>query len=112
MKKLLITIFVLLSISTARADHENYLNMFGFQQVPALCAIPSVVKKYLDHYGFEPYDIALGREGMEPDGMPVYMMTYWVTKDGTQAIATIDVPQQTETCMLFHTFDRTKPTND
>ena len=42
---------------------------------------------------------------MREDGQAVFMITYYITKDGTQAAATIDVPSGTEKCILFHTFD-------
>lgn len=111
MQKLLITILSFLFIGVSYADHDNDMGSYHFAQVPALCGTPNAIKKYLDHHKLEPYDIALGREGMEPTGTPVYMMTYWVSEDGHVA-ATIDVPQGTETCILFHTFDRTKPSKD
>ena len=46
---------------------------------------------------------------MEATGEPVYMVTYYVSKLG-QSAASIDVPSQTERCVLFHSFDLTKPT--
>ena len=109
MKKLLLTIFTLLFTSVAYAEHEADMRMYYFAQVPALCSTPAVIQKYLDHYEFEPYHLSLGREGMEEDGQPVYMVTYYVSKKQEQSATTIDVPSQLERCMLFHSFDLTKP---
>ena len=109
MKKILLTILTLLFTSVAYAEHEGDMRMYYFAQVPALCSTPAVIQKYLDHYEFEPYHLSLGREGMEEDGQPVYMVTYYVSKTNEQSATTIDVPSQAERCMLFHSFDLTKP---
>ena len=109
MKKILLTILTLLFTSVAYAEHEADRRMYYFAQVPALCSTPAVIQKYLDHYEFEPYHLSLGREGMEEDGQPVYMVTYYVSKTQEQSATTIDVPSQAERCMLFHSFDLTKP---
>ena len=35
----------------------------------------------------------------------VYMMTYMVTKDRTESISVLTIPNGTESCILYHTFD-------
>ena len=109
MKKILLTILTLLFTSVAYAEHEADMRMYYFAQVPALCSTPAVIDKYLNHFEFEPFHLSLGREGMEEDGQPVYMVTYYVSKTNEQSATTIDVPSQAERCMLFHSFDLTKP---
>jgi len=37
------------------------------------------------------------------------MVTYYINKDGTETTVTIDVPSGSERCIVFHTFDLTKP---
>jgi len=37
------------------------------------------------------------------------MITYYITEDGTQSAVTIDVPSGIERCIMYHTFDLTKP---
>ena len=108
MKKILLILSLLIT-SVAYADHEDDFGNYYFQQVPALCSSPQYIDNYLKHFGFEPKSISLGREGMQKSGQPVYMITYYITKDGTQSTATIDVPSGTEKCLLFHTFDLTTP---
>ena len=108
MKKILIVLSLLFA-SIAYADHEEDFGSYFFQQVPALCSTPKAIDNYLNHFGFEPKSISLGREGMQEDGQAVFMITYYITKDGTQATATIDVPSGTEKCILYHTFDLTTP---
>ena len=46
---------------------------------------------------------------MDAEGNPVYMITYYVNEDKTESAAVIDVPDGTESCILFHTFDLTSP---
>lgn len=110
MKKIIICILFSLFSFTVNADHENDLGKnYYFTQVPALCGTQEVIKKYLNHYNFKPHSISLGREGMTKEGQPVYMVTYYISEDGTQTTVTIDVPSGLEKCMLFHSFDLTKP---
>jgi hypothetical protein len=105
MKKTLISILFSLFAITANADHESDLGNYYFTQVPALCGKPELIENYLNHYNFMPQNISLGREGMSEEGQAVYMVTYYVNEDGTQTTATIDVPNSTERCILFHSFD-------
>ena len=109
MKKILLTILTFLFTSVAYAEHEGDMRLYHCAQVPALCSTPAVIDKYLNHFEFEPFHLSLGREGMEEDGQPVYMVTYYVSKSMEQSATTIDVPSQAERCMLFHSFDLTKP---
>jgi hypothetical protein len=108
MKKLIIILSILFA-SIAYADHEDEIGSYYFQQVPALCGSIDKINTYLDHFNFKPYNLSLGREGMREDGQPVYMITYYVNEDETQTTAVIDVPNKSESCILFHTFDLTKP---
>jgi hypothetical protein len=108
MKKIIIILSLLIS-SIAYADHEKDFGEYYFQQIPALCTKPELVDNYLNHFGFEPVNVSLGREGMQKDGQPVYMVTYYINKDNTETTATIDIPSGSERCLIFHTFDLTKP---
>ena len=108
MKKIIIGLVFSLFALSANADHENDFGNYTFQQLPALCSAPEMIKNYLNHFKFKPQNISLGRERMVKDGQPVYMITYYITEDGTQTTATIDVPSGRESCILFHTFDLTK----
>jgi hypothetical protein len=74
-----------------------------------LCSTPEKIENYLKHYNFKAVSISLGREGMVEDGQPVFMITYYITEDGTQSAVTIDVPSGIERCIMYHTFDLTKP---
>jgi len=104
MKKLLLILSILFT-SSVYADHESNYGEYYFQQIPALCMKPELVDNYLNHFGFEPVNVSLGREGMQKDGQPVYMVTYYINKDNTETTATIDIPSGAERCLIFHTFD-------
>jgi len=108
MKKILIVLSLLFA-SVAYADHENVEADAYFQQIPALCSTPEKMQAYIEHLKMKPYHLSLGREGMDPEGQPVFMVTYYVNEEGTSSAALIDVPSGLETCMLFQTFDLTKP---
>ena len=108
MKKIILSLLFSLFALTASADHEKEFKNYYFSQVPALCGPADNIEVYIKHFKFKPQNISLGREGMVKEGQPVYMVTYYITEDGTQTTATIDVPSGKERCILFHTFDLTK----
>jgi len=108
MKKIILGLLFSLFAFTASADHEKDFGNYFFQQVPALCGTQENIDNYLNHYKLKPQNISLGREGMVKEGQPVYMITYYISEDGTQTSATIDVPSGAERCILFHTFDLTE----
>ena len=58
--------------------------------------------------GLKPVKISLGREAMDIDGKPVFMVTQFESEDGSQSAAIIDIPSGTQSCLMYHTFDLTK----
>lgn len=106
MKKLLLILTILFATSVY-AEHEESLadNSLYMQQLPSLCGAPDKISDYLDHFGFEAESLSLGRTRMMKDGEPVYMMTYMVNKDRTESISVLTIPNGTESCILYHTFD-------
>ena len=108
MKKILIVLSLLFA-SISYADHDEQFKNYYFSQVPALCGSPDNIDVYIKHFKFKPYHISLGREGMQKTGQPVYMITYYVSEDGTESMVAIDVPSGMEKCILYHTFDLTTP---
>jgi len=109
MKKLILSFILSLFVFSANADHSDDYGDYYFQQIPALCSTSEKIENYLKHYKFKPVSISLGREGMVEGGQPVFMITYYITEDGTQSAVTIDVPSGIERCIMYHTFDLTTP---
>ena len=107
MKKLIISLILLWS-GFAYAEHgvnEKHYDLY-WQQIPAVCGNPDAVQEYIDDKGFEPKHISLGRSGSKPDGEPVYMVTYYENDD--QVLVTVDIPGAMETCILFHTHNKSE----
>ena len=50
--------------------------------------------------------MSLGRAGSKPDGEPVYMVTTYEKDD--QVLVTVDLPSAGETCILFHTYNKSE----
>jgi hypothetical protein len=104
MKKLIVVLTLLCGI--ANAEHgvnEKHYDLY-WQQIPAVCGNPDEVQEYIEDKGFEPKHISLGREGSKADGNPVYMVTYYENDD--QVLVTVDIPNAQETCILFHTHNK------
>ena len=112
MQKILIFIIVLFATSVY-AEHNRYdLNKYNFYflDLPGVCGTPAEVNKYIEDHEFKATEVSLGRESSSPDGNPVYMITMWANDKG-ERLATIDIAQGNERCMIFHTFDTTKVEN-
>jgi len=106
MKKLII--FLTLLCGIAYAEHgvnEKHYDLY-WQQIPAVCGVPEEVQEYIDDKGFEPVHISLGRESSQPNGEPVFMVTYYEKDD--EVLVTVDIPIAAETCILFHTHNKSK----
>ena len=106
MKKLIAVLSLLCGI--AYAEHgvdEKHYDLY-WQQIPAVCGNPEATQEYIDDKEFEVKHISLGRSGSKPDGEPVYMITYYENKD--QVLVTVDIPASMETCILFHTYDKSE----
>ena len=106
MKKLIVILGILFG-TIAYADHEKSLedNSLYMQQLPSLCGTPDKIEVYLKHFEFTPVHLSLGRTRMMKDGEPVYMMTYMVNDNKTESATVLTIPNNTESCILYHTFD-------
>ena len=106
MKKLIVVLTLLCGIAYAEhGENENHYALY-WNSIPAVCGETEEVNKYIEDKGFEPVHISLGRSGSKPDGEPVYMVTYYENKD--QVLVTVDIPSNIETCILFHTYNKSK----
>lgn len=106
MKKLIVVLTLLCGIANAEhGENEKHYDLY-WNQIPAVCGDPKVVQEYIEDKGFEPVHISLGRSGSKPDGEPVYMITYYETKGKDQVLVTVDIPSNVETCILFHTHNK------
>ena len=104
MKKLILILSLICGIAYAEHGVEEKHYDLYWQQIPAVCGNPDAVQEYIDDKGFEPKHISLGRSGSKPDGEPVYMVTYYENED--QVLVTVDIPGAQETCILFHTHNK------
>jgi len=106
MKKLIVVLTLLCGF--AYAEHgvdEKHYELY-WQQIPAVCGSPEKVQEYIDDKGFEIKHISLGRTGSKPDGEPVYMISYYENED--QILVTVNLPYAMETCILFHTYNKSE----
>lgn len=102
----LILIFILVFTTILYADHTKH--QVTQENLPALCSTPEGIAAYIIHAGLKPVKISLGREAMDIDGKPVFMVTQFESEDGSQSAAIIDIPSGTQSCLMYHTFDLTK----
>jgi len=97
MKKIILILTLI--CSSVFAEESLY-----WRQLPVVCGIPENVQAYINEKEFEPVAISLGRELSQPDGEPVFMVTYYANSK-KEALVTIDIPNGTETCIMFHSFN-------
>ena len=111
MKKIAIIVAMLVCLYANFTNAQTYEGdpRLYWSNVPVICGITDNVKLYLEENEFVLESFSVGRQGAKQDGQPVYMVTYYVSKKQEQSATTIDVPSQLERCMLFHSFDLTKP---
>ena len=85
-----------------------FANPYGFYQIqmPVVCGTPDAIESYIKAKNFDAVGISLGRAGSQPDGEPVYMVTTYEKDD--QVLVTVDLPSAQETCILFHTYNKSE----
>ena len=113
MKKLLYLAAVLrgLNTSIATADHKatTEYDGLGWSNLPTICGTTLAVNDYLDHNGFVLESISVGKENGRNDGLPVYLVSYFINEKRTESMAVVTSPSGQESCMLFRSFELTYP---
>ena len=103
MKKLILGLLLFCNVVLAETEFSKY--PFYLQQLPGVCGPQEEVQRFAEDHDFIPLNHSLGREGSQPDGQPVFVVTYWVNEDVSQSMATIQTPSGTESCILYISFD-------
>ena len=104
-------LLVLISKSIATAEHKtkpdinSQFNGMYWSQLPVICGTNDRVEAYLKHYNFKLESVSMGRESAQPDGAPVYIVSYYINKEKSQTISVVSTPTGTESCMLYKSFD-------
>lgn len=110
MKKIAYTflffVWSFIAFATVKGKTED-LRAYEFyvQELPAVCGSQQEVEKYVEDNNYVAINYSLGREGSQPGGEPVFVLTYWVKEDLSQTMASVQVPNSDQTCILFVTFD-------
>ena len=99
---LAITVVLLFSFKANATEHGYD---FRWQSIPVICGTPDEVNRYIENEKFEIVSMSVGRENAQPNGAPAYIVTYYISKDGTESISAVTSPSGTETCMLYRSFD-------
>jgi len=101
MKKLIIGLLLFFTISTT-----SFANPYGFYQIqmPVVCGTPDAIESYIKAKNFDAVGISLGRAGSQPDGEPVFLLTFYANSDN-ESLMTMDIPSGFERCILFHSFN-------
>jgi hypothetical protein len=105
MKNILLASLVTLLVyfvhtSEAKANYEFYT-----QQSLMVCGKTEEVMRYAEDHDMIPFSISFGRQGSNPDGEIVYIITHWVQQNGDEQMTSISIPNGNEMCMLYHSFD-------
>ena len=115
MKKTIITLFFSLLMFQAMAgmlraqEVEKQITDYNFFStgIPILCGTPDEVGRYTKDKGFEVFNVSVGKAGARPDGEVVYYVFYWFQPSGTQTMVTISNLNMTESCILYHSYEKT-----
>lgn len=93
--------------ATIKVFADEDLNNYDFyvQELPSVCGAQTDVDRYVEENGYVALNYSLGRAQSKSDGEPVFVLTYWVNEDVTQTMATVQVPNSDQGCILFITFD-------
>lgn len=78
---------------------------YVWQTMPMICAPENTIHNDLTRQGFKPVNLSLGRKDANPQGEPVFMITYYVSTNGFSTAATMNIPTSTDTCLLFVSHD-------
>ena len=98
MKKLILGFILFCTTASA--------NPYGLYQIqmPVVCGTPETVESYIKENNFDAVGISLGRAGSQPDGEPVYLLTFYANPNN-ESLMTMDIPSGAERCILFHSFN-------
>ena len=98
MKKLILGFILFCTTASA--------NSYGLYQIqmPVVCGTPETVESYIKVNNFDAVGISLGRAGSQPDGEPVYLLTFYANPNN-ESLMTMDIPSGAERCILFHSFN-------
>lgn len=80
-------------------------NGYAWQNMPMICAGDNQILENLTEQGFTAINMSLGREGADPKGEALFLITYFVNQDMTSTAATMNIPTSTDTCLIFLTHD-------
>lgn len=110
MFKLVIGITLALFLSTGDLKSENHTlpkidQGYQFINLPVICAPEQLVFSDLTAMGYVAVNMSLGRQDSDPRGEAVYLLTYWLNEDATSTAATMNLPNNDETCVIFVTHD-------
>jgi len=108
MKKLILTIIIsLFSFVSVNAEEDRLENLPGvwWENVPSVCVPNDTLKEFADRKDFQPLSMSYGRNGGQPDGDIVYIITFWVSIESNQQMASVQVPNGEYSCVLYRTFD-------
>jgi len=114
MQKIIWSTLIALILLTANlnADHETHQSPlpkldpgYAWQNMPMICASGNKIINDLSAKGFVPVNMSLGRRDADPQGEPVFLITYFINQDATATAATMNIPVSEDTCLLFLTHD-------
>ena len=109
---IMIALFFMTAVSTAEDSSPQTPNEprgYHWQQWGAICGPEARVLEDLTNQGFVPVNMSLGRENSNPNGEPVFLITYFLKQDMTSTAATLTIPTSNDACILYITHDLTFP---
>ena len=110
MKKLLLTICIILFTTISYAEEESKKYNLMMMTYPMMCGMPEEVNRYIMDHKFTAINVSFGKEGATEDGDVIFAITYYIN-DKHETLAVAEAPNDPFKCMIFHTFDMQMNTN-
>ena len=95
-----------LQATAVSAPKEEPLG-YTMSQIPVMCASNDQVMMDLDSKGYELLNLSLGRKNANPEEEPMFMVSYYVHPEAGSTVAVMNIPQSTDACIIFITYDLT-----
>ncbi len=78
---------------------------FKWNTVPVICGTTEAVNIYVTLNDFVLQSFSFGKENGDPEGDVAFLVSYFIKKDGSEAMSIITSPSGDESCIMYRSFN-------